>query len=200
MKKSLCVLGAICIFAVVLTACTSEPNSPKNLVSPKELTQDQQDIVDLLSSDNQEILLFDYKTEGAYKSMEFWVEIYENGELIDRPSGINSYSDEANPLDGQLAVLINHDTEVIWTFTASENGSRISNTGEIAAIDSNGLGRGYGQISDPVEIEPGKEIVLYTSIYSASGITSFSDQQRYVEELELLSQYPYVHIIKCRFE
>ena len=62
------------------------------------------------------------------------------------------------------------------------------------------LARGYDPIDSPVEIIPGKEIVLYTSIYSDGDISSYSDKQRYVDELELIQDYPVVHIIKCKFE
>lgn len=185
---------------VVLTACTTEPESPSSMIAPKELTQDQRDIVELLSNDKQEILLFDYTTDEAYKSVEFWVEIYEDGELVDRPSGVNSHGDEARSLNGQLVILINHDSSITWTFTTSEDGSRVSHSGEALPFENSDLGRSYGPISYPVEIEPGKEIVLYTSFYSADGITLYSDRQRYNDEPDLLSQYPYAHIIKCRFE
>ncbi|MDR0424463.1 MAG: hypothetical protein LBH39_03255 [Clostridiales Family XIII bacterium] len=200
MKKIIIILCVACVMIGILSACSEYGPILKNEISPKKLTTNEQEIVDLLSSDTQEILLFDYKTEDAYKTVSFWVEFYENGELIDRPSGIESYNDEAKPQDGQLAVLITHDEGVTWAFTKDEDGSRTSHTGEILEIDYASLARGYRPINNPVEIEAGKEIVLYTSIYSNDGISLFSDMQRYIEEPNLLSGYPYVQIIKCRFE
>jgi len=190
---------ALCIIAICFASCTNEPITSKNEIAPKEMTQDQEDIVNLLSSNEQEILLFDYKTEEAYKSMEFWVEIYENGVLIDRPSGVNLFSDEAKAFDGQLAILITQNSGFQWTFTTSENGGRVSHTSEPINSDYDTIGRAYGPIDEPVTIEDGKEIVLYTSIFSSGGISTYSDQQMYIEQPELIENYPYVHIIKCRF-
>lgn len=198
MKKIVCVMCITCLILVALTSCSNEPDM-KNVVAPKTLSQDQKDIVDLLSTDKQEIILFVFQTEDTYKSMAFWVEIYENGELIDRLSGVNLDDNEAMPLDGQCAVLINHNEGMTFSFTLSTNGVEYSTISEPVNIDRT-LARGYGSIDAPVEIVPGKEIILYTSIYSADGIKSYIDQQIYIEQPELLSSYPYVQIIKCKFE
>lgn len=131
--------------------------------------------------------------------MEFWVEVYEYGELIDRLLGISFYSDEAKSINGQLAILINHNSGISWTFTTREGGASISHTCEISNIDSSTFARAFGPIDIPVIIEPDKEIVLYTSIYSTGNISTYVDMQRYLDEPELLSGYPYVQIIKCKF-
>jgi len=199
MKKFCIMFFALCIIAISLVSCTNEPITSKNQIAPKKMTQDQEDIVNLLSSDKQEILLFDYKTEEAYKSMEFWVEIYENGVLIDRPSGVNSFSDEAKPLNGQLAILITQNSGFQWTFTVSENSGRISHTSEAINADYDTIGRAFGPIDEPITIENDKEIVIYTSIFSNGGISTYSVQQIYIEQPELIKEYPYVHIIKCKF-
>lgn len=199
MKKICSIVCIVCVMAGVLSACSKEAVI-KNEIATKELTQDQQDIVDLLASDKREILLFDYKTEDAYQSMTVWVEIYENGELVDRQEGMNAYSDEARALDGQLAILVRHDSGVDWTFIASENDSRISQTCESMRIDHAGLARGYGPITNSVKIEQGKEIVLFTSIYSTGNISARGDLQEYIEAPDLLSGYPYAQMIKCKFE
>ncbi len=169
------------------------------MVMPKALTQDQQDIVDLLTNMDREILLFDFKTQDAYKSVEFWVETYEYGVLSDRPSGANTFGDEAKPLDGQLAVVIsNDDSGLRWSFTLSHDGTRTSHTSEPALIDK-ALACGFGPISGPVGIEDGKEIVLYSALYSYGNIST-RDEQEYVTQPELLVEYPLAHLIKCRFE
>jgi hypothetical protein len=45
-----------------------------------------------------------------------------------------------------------------------------------------------------------KEIVLYTALYSDGGIRAMGDLQAYIEQPELLAEYPFAHLIKCRFE
>ncbi len=200
MRKIFCLSLLVCLLGGGLTGCSKEAEVYKNKIQPKTLTQDQEEIVDLLSDNQQEILLFEYKTEEAYKSLEFWVEVYSGGTLVGRPSGVSLQDSEAKPLVGQLAVKICHDAGTGYTFTVSQDGARSSHTGIAAPADEEPFARGYGPVDTPVEIEAGKEFILYTSIYSNGNISSYSDMQRYVEEPELLRDYPYVHLIKCRFE
>ena len=201
MKKIIGILCVFCVIAGTLSACKSEPVSVHNEISPHVLSPEQQSIVDLISSTEQEIMLFNYITEDIYKSVEFWVEVYEYGTLTNRPAGISTHADEAKPINGQIAIIINHHSGISWTFTTNENGTRSSHTSEPLNMDYyDVLARGYDPIDLPVEILSGKEIVLYTSIYSEGDISSFSDKQRYVDEPELIQDYPLVHIIKCKFE
>lgn len=197
MKRIISIFCMACMVLGILSACDKKSDI-KNRVAPKALSLEQQDIVDLLSSDRQELVLFDFQTEDAYTSMELWVETYENGELTNRPVEVNAQGDGAKPLNGQFAVLISQDEGMTFSLTIRMNDAKYSNTSEPVRIDRT-LGRGYGPIDSPVAIEPGKEIVLYTSVCSANGVTSFDDQQRYLEQPELLGDYPYVQIIKCKF-
>ncbi len=200
--KTLAFAALICLFTFTACSANSAPSGGpapmNNMVTPKALTQDQQDIVDLLTNNDREILLFDFKTQDVYKSVEFWAETYEYGVLKDRPSGANTFSDEAQPLDGQLAVVVsNDDTGLQWSFTLSHGGTRTTHSSAPAMID-NALARGFGPVSGPVEIEDGKEIVLYSALYSYGSISTH-DEQAYVSQPELLAEYPLAHLIKCRF-
>ncbi len=189
---------AICIAISCLTGCTQLMPPHKNEVAPTTLTEDQQEIVDLLTDNNNELLLFDFKTQDAYKSVEFWAETYENGVLIDKPSGVNTSNDEAKPLDGRAAVVISRDSGVRWSFTLTYNGAKYSHESEAVEIDET-LARAFGPVSSPVAIESGKEIVLYTALYSHGDIRTPGDEQEYVTRPELLAEYPLAHLIKCRF-
>lgn len=202
MKKILSLFLVVLVIGTGLVGC-SQPSEPISLneIAPMTLTPDQKEIVALLAGGKQEILLFDYQTEETYTTMECWVDVYENGELVDRHEGFLTQNNTAIPWDGRLAVLINHDADIQYSFTLSDgDGTRISNAISSIAIKDDSLIRGYGPINEPVEIAPHKEIVLYTSIYSEDTIVSFSDMQRYVNEPELLSGYSAVQMIKCRFE
>lgn len=197
MRKSLTYSLIICVIALSLAGCAKQ-SVQKNEIKPEALTKEQEDIVYLLSDDKHEILLFDYKTEEPYKRVEFWVEVYENGVLAERPSGVNTFSDEAKPRNGQLAIAITQNPGFTWTFAVSESSSKISHTGEAANAEYDTTSRAYGSISEPVAIEDGKEIVLYTSIFANDDISSY-DEQMYIEQPELIKKYPYFHIIKCKF-
>lgn len=196
MKKIFIVTLAVCVMVGSLFGCTKDAMSE---IAPKELTQDQKDIVSLLSSEKNDILLFEYKTKEAYTHVEFWAEIYENGVLVDTPASIDLYSDNAELFDGQFVAMISQNAGFQWTFTISGNGSRVSHTSEPVHADYGTGGRAYGPIDGPVAIQGSKEIILYTSIFSSGSIATQNNMQIYAEQPNLLSKYPYVHVIKCKF-
>lgn len=66
MKRIFNLIFLLFVIVSILVGCAKEPTTAKNKITPKELSQEQKDIVSLLSSDKQEILLFDYITEDVY--------------------------------------------------------------------------------------------------------------------------------------
>ena len=194
MSTILKTLFAVFIAAVCLFGCSNEADSFKNVIAPKELTEEQNEIVSLLSVNNQEILLFEYKTQEVYQSLEFWVEVYKDGVFVSRPAGLHRVSNDFEELDGQLSVLITQNPGFQWSF--SMNGASHMNSEPIFIDDT--LVRGYGPINEPATIENGKEIVLYASIFSHGNI-ALHERQSYVEHPELVKGYPYVFLIKCKF-
>ena len=201
MKKVLIIFFSICLMITFLPGCNNKSTTPQNTISPMSLTADQIEIASLLNNYPQNVLFFEYKTEEEYNSAEFWVEVYKDGVLLETPAKISYYNNEGYKLNGILAVTIttSNNTNYQWAITARENGATYSNIGESSIIVDDILASGSTQTNDAVEIENGKEIVLYTSMFSDGEIRSYSEQQRYVEEPELLKEYPYTHIIKCKF-
>ncbi len=167
---------------------------------PKELTEDQKEIVDLLSMPTkQEIMIFTYHADAKYTDVEAWVEIYREGELIDpHGGGIHMIGDGDKAQTGELAIVITQNPDFQWTFIVSKNGSQVTSTGE-SGQHMDAMGRAYGPILDPVAIEDGKEIILYTSVFSSDGSMQVFDAQILQEEPERLKEYDYAHIIKCKF-
>ena len=183
---------------------TPEKEGPAgNAISPMALTPEQEDIFRLLSSNLQEILLFDYRSKDKFSRIEFWVDAYEWGTLTNDPSGFNAYSGELRQLDGRLAVVIHRDMgDTRWTFTTDEGGALITHVSASLNLNARGLGAlacAYASIDEPVTIRPGKDIVLHAAIYTDGSVTVYSDLQRYLAEPELLIAYPYVLLVKCRF-
>jgi len=70
----------------------------------------------------------------------------------------------------------------------------------LSNVNAGGLSTA-NSIDAPVTIEDGKEIVLFTSIYAyANSSTNFyDDMQIYAEKPEVISEYNYMQIVKCRF-
>jgi len=83
---------------IIISGCSFEMNSE---IGPAHLTTDQQDIINLFTTDNQQFLIFNYQTENAFESMDFWVEVYSYGELIENLGGLSFISDSSGlPLTG----------------------------------------------------------------------------------------------------
>ncbi len=196
MKKMIRTAALLCLAMLALAGCAR----PKlvNEIWPKELTEDQQEIVELLSSNRQEILLFDYKSEEGFRGVEFWLEVYEDGILISQPAGVSTFRDEAKPVEGQLAVIISKGDGFQWMFTMGEDGAKVTSSGKSPKVRE-GIGNTYGPVNGKVSIKDGEEFVLYTSLYSTGVIATYSDRQRYVDQPELLAEYPYAYIIKGKF-
>jgi len=188
---------------VFLVGCSVDERSE---IRPVELTNEQQELVDLLSLGHQEILLFDFETVEAYKDIELWLEIYEYGTLVERCLVMGISEPMTMLFNGQLAVTINRnwnyeqELNYNWEFMLKGDGFGASSITQTTA-GSDVLGRAFGSIRKPVEIQDGKEIILYISRYSRGGMRVFDDQnlQIYIEQLELIKEYPYVYIIKARF-
>lgn len=202
MKKIICTLLAISMF-MTITACSStKPVSPKNAIAPAELTAEQQKILDLLSVPNdQEMMIFDFSTEESYRSFEVWVEVYQDGEVIDRPAGVNIRSGTAQKLNGYLAVIISiSDNNYQWTLSVIENGAKSSHIGATQIDIGSGFGRAYGPMNGSVNIEDGKEIIIYSSTFQEANVPHAAyDEQTLMERPELLNDYPYAFLIKCKF-
>ena len=197
MKKYISIALSVFFISLCLISCKKET---ANEIAPKNLTEGQKEIVNLLSTNNQEILLFEYKTEQEYKDVEVWVETYEKGILLNSLTGIKSSNLEKRPLDAQLAVTINQNPNFEWRFTVlNSDGIAVSGTFEQDDSDYE-FARGFGPIDDAVTIESGKEIVLYVSFFSNGELRMYEDFQRYAEQPELLKEYDYAQILKCKFD
>jgi hypothetical protein len=202
MQKRIFVIAAVFILLISATGCEKEASvqseEKSNEIAPVELTQDQKEIIDLIGV-QQEIMLFDYSTDKTFKNSDVWVEVYKDGELVEpKAAAISLREDTAVTWDGRLAVLISQNPDFQWTLVASQGNSRISNKSDLSSNYGTD-GRAFGPVNAPSGIEEGREIVLYTSLFTDSCSIASYDGQEYVNRPELLKEYTYVHLIKCRF-
>ena len=209
-KKYFAIFFMCCILAVpavFFSGCSERPGQPEevvglvNQIAPAGLTEEQRDIIDLLSA-TQDILLFDFKTEEEYRSIEVWVDIFEYGVLVEQGSGISMFGAQRRPLDGQIAVVINRDDSFRsfqWTFIISEDGTRVSSSVSDPVTVSHMSAHNSGPLPAPANIQDGAAIMLYVSKFSDDGIRLSGDFQRYFEQPELLAEYPRLHIVQARF-
>ena len=192
----------ICVGVVLLLAgCSGSPEetkAPVNTLQVAELTEEQKEIVDLFRNDQQELQVYSYQTEEAFKSVDVWLEIYKDGELVEpRSGGITSLSDEPKALKGKIAVIISQNPDYQWTFSISQGMGKASSRSKESPHYLTS-GRAFGPIGGVQQIKDGQEIVLHASIFSDSDGFSFSPQ-RFMDDPGIVKNYPYVHLIKAKF-
>lgn len=198
MKRILYFYFSIFLLATLLTGCTNASINAQNTIAPTTLTKDQTELLEAISQNTQEYLLFDYNTTEKYTRKEFWVEVYKDGVLIDKVMEFPSYADEPITFKGQLIVSINQTPDYVWTMRIHKKGTNIDFPSY--SISDYGIsGRAYGPINNAVKIEDGKEIVLYSSVFSDGPLRTNEDIQLFIEQPAILKDYAYVHLLKCKF-
>ncbi|MDF2611045.1 MAG: hypothetical protein K0R92_2519 [Lachnospiraceae bacterium] len=199
-KNLTCLILLINIILVSFGGCENTTAQLNNYIDAKNLTQEQKQVVELISTDKFQIIMFDFTTEEIYKTRDFWIETYKRGELIDsRAAGITTMNDNGEALSGEIAVTINQTPEYQWTFIYTEkNGTKASNISEFNSNYVSGV-NAYYIINHPIEIEDGEEIVLYASLFNKDGKIHDIDNLQNLVDKNYLEEYEYAHIIKCRF-
>ncbi len=196
MKRMGSILLMFCIILTSFAGCGKA--QMKNQIAVKTLSKDQKQIVNLISAYHK-VLIFDLHTEEAYKSMDFWVETYKGGMLVDsRAAGIASEFEKEKAMDGELGVMITQTPDFQWTLSYGENGG---GTSTISQPNSNYLMAGNAPctLDQPVEIEDGKEIILYAAMFRQDGkYRTYDDLQSFVKT-DYFSECDYAHVIKCKF-
>jgi hypothetical protein len=194
------------ILLVILTlalfsSCGSAGSaSSRNIIAPADLTAQQREVIYLLSSPNQQLMIFDYSTEDAFRGIEVWVEVYKNGELVEKPSSLQRSSDTAEKQNGHIAVTINENDSVYqWTLSINGDG-KASHTGTYENDNASAYDRAFAPLDNPASIEDGEEIIIYRSLFNEIGTDIHAyDEQSLQENPELLNEYPFAFLIKCRF-
>jgi hypothetical protein len=203
MKRIKIISILIALLISLLTACsTTDSHDQSNTIRLAELSAEQQEIVDIFANSiYQEAMLFDFNTNDSYKNLEVWVEVYENGKLVERPVGVSKHSDEDKKLNGRIAIIFNQiDNAYNWSISIVVNGSSINHNGTSDIINDIGFGRVYGSIKNPVDIEADKEIIIYSATLQHTSILHNAySEQALQEQSELLEEFPSAYLIKVKF-
>lgn len=188
------------LFCIFLTSCFSTQlfdTKLKSTIVPKQLTADQQSLVELLPN-NARMFFFTYKTEKAYQERGFWLDVYQYGERTESyPAGVYVVSNEMQAKSGEVMVLMTtYESTDQWIFTLREGERMISNMGQFTRTEeTNGMLNSI--IQDPVSIEDGEECVLAIIVFTNTGAIGASVTEYNMDELK---KYPYVYVIKARLQ
>lgn len=211
-KKKLVLPTAIIItigifVSILINLIPSDVAAAKNQIMPMILTEEQRDIVDLIRKDAQQILFFAYETDEKYNHLEVWGEIYQDGKLVETSEeklnmDINTRSDIEESYKGNIMIAMDKfsDPQWEWEVNINENGNKMHMRESFYAYPmSPGVGVSSSIVS-PVNIENDEEIILHTIVFKRDGgISNLGNSQQFIEHPELLNNYNYAFLIKCKF-
>lgn len=188
----------ICFCMLVITGCSG--NGQYNQISPMRLTDEQQKVLDLLSSYSQQMLLFEFNTAEPFTEVGVRLEVYEYGELVETLLGFAMVEIDA-PLDGNIAVVINdnrYEGTLDFTVTLSVGGST-SSSHATAVFGESMMGRAFGPMNDAVDIHGNTDAVIYVSRFTGDGmLTTHGNLQNYLNPSNF-ARYPLVHVLIADF-
>lgn len=204
MKKAF-FFTVVCILCNLFTVSAGyglETAKPQNIIEPKLLTQEQEDILRLFDGNFMDMLVFYYEVSDEYPNLEIWVEVYKFGELVDSQAAELKMYGRAQA-NGEIAVVINQTPDYQWILTIDENERSMSNRSELNPHYYKGTdaySRTTERLLGPISVENNKEIVLYVSRFTTMGTYATRDIQDYSGMPgRLLDNYCYTHIVKCKF-
>lgn len=195
MKRILACVAAL----ILLTGCRL--GSPQDEITLKPLNEDQKDVLSYLDSQNT-LLLFEYATEKPYQYVKFWVDVYQNGELVEPElAKMESMSDSSVAQKGKVALHIRRDPDYHWTFT-DDSSNGVFAKGGTGVSKLYHEGSGYSGVSNEThKIEEDQVMLLYSTLFGdpeKSTVTYYMEQE-YLDHPELLKEYSYAHLVKCCF-
>lgn len=100
----------IILIVVLLISCNNEmsqdPNSNAdanaNEIYPRALTPSEEELLSLIGF-NDSIEIYDFETDGSFKSISLWLEVYKEGALVENRGKMHSSFDGEN---GSIAVKV----------------------------------------------------------------------------------------------
>jgi hypothetical protein len=199
-SKILVVIGILfCVILAVYIYGKEFCIQSENCIFPKRLSQQQQQICDLISTSEHKMFIYSFNTEQRYKNVDFWIEVYNNGKIVDSCAAeIKLSYDDTKNLSGEFVAIINQIPDYQWTLIYAENGGTKANTTSTPNTNYNKICNAYQSISQPVEIENDKEIILYMCVFSQESTIEALDIQN-ITDPNYLKKYEYVHLLKCKF-
>lgn len=194
MKRVLLLLIALSMLFFV--SCSGGSGlSSKSYVAPIELTDHEQELVTLMGSD---IRFFTFSTSEDYRSIKGWIEVYKAGELVASEDLFSSFTSDGAQTDftGNIAVI--PDTEGFggWTVTATMGGVR--STHHFSDSNDHDFATMTVPLQEKFTVTPDQDICLLTYLCGKESMAP-NDGNYLSENPEVIAEYEYVYMIKCRF-
>jgi len=197
-SNNLPILFLVITFMFVLTGCSA--NEPISQIMPMRLSDEQQKIVDMISTGDQQVILFQFDTSKPLSELGIRLEVYEYGILTETHLGFAMVG-MSRPVGGNISVVITenrNDNSFDWNVSLREGGSTNSNSAT-TILQGNMMARAFGPMTEAVDIVNNMDAVLFVSRFTNTGsLTTSGDMQSYLEPSNF-SRYPLVHVLIANF-
>jgi len=168
------------------------------------LSAQQQQIVDLISTNEQQVVFFEFNTSQPFTEIYLRLEVYEYGQLTDTGLGFAMVNIDS-PLSGNIAAVITEDRyngHFHWQVTLREgdpSGWGSTSSSATIPVPEGMMGRGFGPMHEAVHIDGNTEAVLFASRFTSDGKLSTSGSlQDYLDPANFAG-YPIVHVLIATF-
>lgn len=201
MKKTYVAAAFFVLLLLSAAGCSAVETGDISQIAPMTLTEEQTEIVDLLSTEKNGLYLFDLQTEEPYTEAVFWVEAYRCGEKVEtQPIAVNIRYDQAKPRGGRLAAAVEQGETTAWSLIyLDEDGTKVCTDGAVELPKGfSALSRASVALEAPCEITGEREAVLYACAF-LQGTTADAFATQDFLDADTLKEYEYVQILKCRF-
>ncbi|GAA0076303.1 hypothetical protein UT300005_06810 [Clostridium sp. CTA-5] len=185
------------LISCIFISCNKNTIFSSNQLSPYTLNKKEETIAKLISGQDQ-YAIFHFNIDKKIKNLSIWIEGYNNGEKLN----LNNYSCfSLNNPTGKISINTNTSDNYQWNFSFADD-ENIANysfkTNNQFEIDSK-YSKGYTKLLDPVKISTDKEILLQAYLFKDTGSMSIYSTNEYLDNPEILTEFNYVYLVKCKF-
>ncbi len=202
-KKLLMVL-TMTVITMGISSCQTveKPNSEQMYIEPAKLTEQEQNILNLLGTDNKDNLIADFKLDDNVKSMVVSQYRLEDGKWDPESKSSSMFTDN----EGRFAISFERLSEGMRFALQSEK-QKGSSTSHFTADDQmtdeqialSKIGVGTTKLSNKTKIEYEKEIPLVLQVITSKNeihlvLDSFDNPENYADK-----NYEAVYMITVKF-
>lgn len=183
-------------FMLLMSACSSNTmENAKMTINRAELTEEEQNILDLVNSDKKPYL-WDFTIDDTVKSMTMIT--YE---LVDGNWKEVAYSGEQfEDLEGRIALVFDNIADGVTTGVESESKSGSQSYAPDHDINFEGMASTTSTLSNPYDIVYEEEVPLVIQIHTTSDeIRSANPEYGFFEDLDNYKNYEKVYAITVTF-
>lgn len=193
MKKMMAM--AVAMSFLLLTACSNIDiqSDPMN-INAAELTEEEQDILDLVNAD-ENIYLWDFILDDTVQSMTIITYEFIDGNWSEMVYGSEQFED----LEGRIALVFDNIADGVTTSVQSENNGGSQSYTPDHDMSFDGMASSTAMLSNPYDIVYDEEIPLVIQIHTTSNVISSLNPEYGFENTDDYKNHEKVYAITVMF-